>query len=144
MQEYSPKWKLLDHTADVRIEVHGESLENLFLNAAQALTHLLVGSPQHVEVTIQKSLTLEGDSMDILLVDWLREILFYFSAEQFVCKDAVVRFENPNLIQAQLSGFTTDFTDKDHDGLEIKGVTYHGLSLDETADGFVARVIFDI
>ena len=27
---------------------------------------------------------------------------------------------------------------------EIKGVTYHGLSIEETDDGYCARIVFDI
>ncbi|MGC8605547.1 MAG: archease, partial [Desulfomonilaceae bacterium] len=37
-----PKWKLLDHPADLRIEVYGENVENLFINAGLAVTYLLV------------------------------------------------------------------------------------------------------
>lgn len=149
MPETSPQWKLLDHPADIKIEVSGENLEELFLNAGLALTFLLAGSTKQNTPKLKKTITLTSDSsdLDILLADWLREILFYFNVEKFILCDAIVnikKMENSGLLSASLSGFILRHGDELHDGVEIKGVTYHDLSLDENPEGFVAHVIFDV
>ncbi|MDA8406788.1 MAG: archease [Deltaproteobacteria bacterium] len=147
MPEIPVKWKLLDHPADIKIEVFGENLEKLFLNAGLALTFLLVGSIKHTAPKSEKTVTLESGDLDILLVDWLREILFYFDVEKFVLSNAVVtieKVENYQLLKASLLGFVLPHSDELPDGMEIKGITYHDLFLDKNPDGFVARVIFDV
>ncbi|MCL5124053.1 MAG: archease [Deltaproteobacteria bacterium] len=138
-----PEWKLLDHTADVRIEVRGETLEKLFVNAALALTYLLSGRRKGFVANIEKNIILESDSLDVLLADWLREILFYFSAENFLLCDASLNIEGVHLLRARLSGHISQVADESYDGMEIKGVTYHGLSLEKKHEGYVAHVIFD-
>ncbi|MGC8604618.1 MAG: archease, partial [Desulfomonilaceae bacterium] len=90
---------------------------------------------------------LEADSLVILFADWLREILFYFNVEQFILRNLVVSIENTeNLysLKARLSGSIIRDLHVIDSGLEIKGVTYHDLSVNETPEGFVAYIIFDV
>lgn len=144
MKQRRTKWKLLDHTADIRIEVYGETLEELFLNAAEGLSKLLTGTIKVSDSQIEKILALESDSFDNLLVDWLREILFLFNSERFILRKASLKIVEDFLLESTLFGSILDQSLELEDGLEIKGVTYHGLFLEEGYDGFVAQVIFDI
>ena len=139
-----PEWRLLHHPADVRIEVTGENPEKLFLNAAKAMTSLLTGPGKSHAPNIQKNVTIKSDLLDILLADWLREILFYFWAENFILSHASLRIEDEYSLEARLSGYKRLGTDELVDGLEIKGVTYHGLTLDKKPEGYIARIIFDV
>jgi SHS2 domain-containing protein len=144
MKQRRPKWKLLDHPADIRIEVYGKSLEELFLNAAEGLSKLLTGSIKVSGSRIEKILVLESDSSDDLLVDWLREILFLFNSERFILRKASLKISEGISLESKLFGSILNQSLELEDGLEIKGVTYHGLLLEEGSDGFVAQVIFDI
>jgi SHS2 domain-containing protein len=144
MKQRRPKWKLLDHPADIRIEVYGKSLEELFLNAADGLSKLLTGSIKVSDSQIEKILALESDSFDNLLVDWLREILFLFNSERFILRKASLKISEGISLESKLFGSILDPALQLEDGLEIKGVTYHGLLLEKDSDGFVAQVIFDI
>ena len=144
MKQRRAKWKLLDHPADIRIEVYGKNLEELFLNAADGLGKLLTGSIKVSDSQIEKILALESDSFDDLLVDWLREILFLFNSERFILRKASLKISEGISLESKLFGFILDPSLQLDDGLEIKGVTYHGLLLEEGCDGFVAQVIFDI
>ena len=144
MKQRRPKWKLLDHPADIRIEVYGKTLEELFLNAAEGLSNLLTGSINVSGSQIEKTLALESDSSDDLLVDWLREILFLFSSERFILRKASLKISEGISLESKLFGSILNQSLELEDGLEIKGVTYHGLLLEEDSDGFVAQVIFDI
>lgn len=144
MKQRRPKWKLLDHPADIRIEVYGKTLEELFLNAAEGLSNLLTGSINVSGSQIEKTLALESDSFDDLLVDWLREILFLFSSERFILRKASLKISEGVSLESKLFGSSLNQSRELEDGLEIKGVTYHGLLLEEDSDGFVAQVIFDI
>ena len=73
----------LDHTADAGVEIDAPSREALFAEAAIALADTLtpiegVGSP------IERVIELEAANDELLLVDFLSEILFLFETEGLV------------------------------------------------------------
>ena len=137
-----PGWIFLDHTADIRMEVRGTTMEELFTNAARGLTSLLApGTLPTPDREMQ--VELEGVDYDDLLVDWLREILFYYDAEGFVLSEARVDALSQSALQGRLLG-TTLSSDELSGEMEIKGVTYHGLAITRHEKGFSAQVVFDI
>ncbi len=138
----NPGWRLVDHTADLRIEVSGTTLDELFANAALALTSQLTVTVFDV---FDEALTVsvEGDDYEELLVNWLREILFLNQARGFVLARLGTLELAENRIRAVLEGRRI-VPDEEKPSLEIKGVTYHGLSVEKTPRGYAALVIFDI
>ena len=144
MNQQTLPWKLLEHPADIRIEVHGKNVEQIFLNSASAMTSIITGTDEHPKKLSVKNLFLQSDFLQDLLVDWLRELLFLFTVERFVFCDASLKIDETNAIEAIVRGYFMEFPDQFRDGVEIKGVTYHGLLFEKTCDGFVAQVIFDV
>jgi SHS2 domain-containing protein len=144
MNQHTLPWKLLEHPADIRIEVYGTNLEQIFLNSALAMTSIITGTDGNTEELFGKNLSLKSDSLEDLIVDWLREILFLFNVKRFVFCDASLKIDETNTIEARLFGYFTESSDRFLDGVEIKGITYHGLLLEKTGDGFLARIIFDV
>jgi SHS2 domain-containing protein len=134
-------WRILDHTADVRLEIHGTTLEDLFINAAYALTNLLTSD---VSGSIEDDLTIsvEGTDKEELLVAWLREILYHNQVNGFL----LLHISNILLSNTQCEARLYGRSRKPHEEpeMEIKGVTYHGLTIDQKPDRAVALVVFDI
>jgi SHS2 domain-containing protein len=144
MNQQTLPWKLLEHPSDIRIEVHGKNVEQIFLNSASAMTSIITGTDEHPKKLSVKNLFLQSDFLQDLLVDWLRELLFLFTVERFVFCDASLKIDETNAIEAIVLGYFMEFPDQFRDGVEIKGITYHGLLFEKTRDGFVAQVIFDV
>jgi SHS2 domain-containing protein len=144
MNQQTLPWKLLEHPSDIRIEVHGKNVEQIFLNSASAMTSIITGTDEHPKKLSVKNLFLQSDSLQDLLVDWLRELHFLFTVERFVFCDASLKIDETNAIEAIVLGYFMEFPDQFRDGVEIKGITYHGLLFEKTRDGFVAQVIFDV
>jgi SHS2 domain-containing protein len=137
-----PPWIFLDHTADIRMEVHGKTMEELFSNAARGMMSLLVSRPSgdaETEITVH----LDSGDYEDLLVDWLREILFYYDAEGFVLSEARVDALSQSALQGRLLG-TTLSSEELSGEMEIKAVTYHGLAITRHETGFSAQVVLDI
>ncbi len=138
-----PGWRLLDHTADIRMEAVGSTLEDLFLNAAQGLATLL--TPDSGSDTADRreiDVELEADAVEDLLIDWLREILFLHEAEDFALLRVETRELTEGRLKARLVGRTLQ--EDEEPGEEIKAVTYHALSVEKTQQGYTTRIVFDI
>lgn len=132
----------MDHVADIRMEVHGKSMEELFAAAALGLTDLLTAESADPPDTVM-DLTLEADDHEQLLVDWLREVLFQNQVRGFVLIRADITRLSDSRLAATLKGRSTRPEDPAPE-LEVKGITYHGLSIRQDRAGYSARIIFDI
>ena len=134
-------YRLLDHTADIRVEITGRDLPELFGNAALCVFDVMldrsrIHPDRSTEVIIEAADTAE------LLMEWLRELLFLFSARGLAVAAVEFTLLEPPRLRAVLSG--EPFRVERH-GLrvELKMPTYHGYSLKETPAGWRATVIFD-
>ena len=135
-------FRILEHTADIGFEAFGATREEVFANAARALTHLMVDleaiAPQE-----KLSLRAEASDMPSLLVNWLSEILYLFDAEGWLFHD----FDFDALTEHSLAAMARGekFDRRRHQvKLLVKAVTYHQLDLRETAEGWRAQVYVDI
>jgi SHS2 domain-containing protein len=130
----------LEHTADVGLRVWAPTLRELFSEAAVGLVDVM-GTAEGPE--LRREVRLEAPDLDALFVDWLSEILFLFEARGLVPRSADVRIEQgPWRLEAILSGVGTSLF-RQH-GPAVKAITYHGLEMKETSDGYEARVYLDV
>ena len=142
------KYKLIDHTADIGCEIYGRTRKELFANSVVALLELMLGrktiSRTNENPALEtKSLTVEGADLEDLFINFLREVLYLFNGEGWVVVDChPLQVTNKHII-AQLTGEPYIST-KHQVKMEIKAVTYHGLSVKKTKTGWVGRVIYDI
>jgi len=134
-------YELIDHTADVGIRVMAASPDALFETAALALTELMTDTAT-VEPRLERSMELKEESLDLLLVCWLQEILYLMDTEGLVFSVFEVRIEGAAL-QATLRGesFNPEVHPRKSD---VKAVTYHHLEVATHGDGWEARVILDV
>jgi SHS2 domain-containing protein len=135
---------VLDHTADLAIQVEGSTLNNLFENAGMALTTLLVeGASPSAEPT-STEITVSGQDLTDLLVRWLGEILYLLAGDDRVVTDIKLRHIGPERLEANVK--SVPFDPCTHSiRTEVKGVTYHQAEVIEEPSGqWVARVILDV
>ena len=149
-----------DHTGDIGVRVTARTLDGLFRDAAAAFTETIT-DPTRVESRRSVSLALASPAADLLLVDWLNEILYRFDVDQYLVGTADVQIAVPDpgrgrsnappashaaaafRLQATLGG---EPFDAQRHGVKvlIKAVTYHALEVREDPDGWQATVVFDI
>ncbi|MFB3925781.1 MAG: archease [Syntrophales bacterium] len=135
-------YKIIDHTADMRIEVSGRSEKELFANAAAAIFDLLC-DPEQVKVRMTRTLIVAGMDRVDLLINFLREVLYLFNGENLLIKKFSVTILNGNSITAEARGEPFD-PGRHAIKMEIKAVTYHQAEIKKTREGWRARVIFDV
>ncbi len=133
-------YRYLDHTADLGIEISGQGLEDLFRNIGRAIFESqIIGA---IRDSIERSIDLTSDSLDDLIIEWCRELLYVFSVEGFIPKKYTLRIKDHSL-QAHLRGDEFD-TKRHRVRFEIKNPTYHNFSLEEKKGEYKTRIIFDV
>ena len=131
------------HTADLGLRVRAANLDELFVDAARGLTSFLVANLDAVRPVEEIHIELEGDSLDYLLFDWLTELLYRFETEHWLFRQFDVAVAQDGKLSATCRGERMDVTRHQMDH-EVKAITYHGLRVEQTHDGWFAELIVDI
>jgi SHS2 domain-containing protein len=129
-------------TADLGIEAWGETLEEVFIQAALGLAALMTDLTESGN-TVNRILLIEAPSIPDLLVKFLNEIIYLEEVEGFILYDIPELSIGDTGLEATLSGMTFD-PSRHTINAHIKAATYHGLTIDETPGEVRVRVIFDI
>ncbi|OFV94428.1 MAG: hypothetical protein A3F68_10435 [Acidobacteria bacterium RIFCSPLOWO2_12_FULL_54_10] len=137
-----PAFEVLEHTADVGIKAYGDTLPQLFSNAARGLVSLALESPPTASAQ-SLPLSVRGDDYEDLLVNWLSEILFRIDAEGWAFADFTIQRLEAHLVEGiALGEIITDLGQRPRS--LVKAVTYHQVSVSQTPQGWQAIVYFDI
>lgn len=134
--------EVFEHTADLGLRVRSADLNTLFAESAQALFETIVPDLASVRPDQKIEIVLTGDDRAYLLFDWLKELLYHFDAKHLLFG----RFEahvSDNGLTGAAWGEPLDPARHvlEH---EVKAITYHGLRVEQTTDGWMAEVIIDI
>ena len=139
-------FEIIDHTADVGIKAWGNTLTELFENAARGMFAVIAGEaykPQGSEIEKNIEIYKNTDSFEETLVNWLSELLYIFNREKIYFSDFKILSLNNNGIEAQASGINLDLYQSNL-YREIKAVTFHNLKIEEDVNGFNCTLIFDV
>ena len=138
---------ILDHTADIGIEVISPSYPALFIEAAFGMLDLIL---ERTKIEIKNSVTWEAEGFDLieLLQAFLSEVLFTYECDHWVPKTIQITSLSlkPGHMYLQAIGEGEHLSPKrDRIKSEIKAVTYHDLTIEPgPANNFYARIIFDL
>lgn len=135
-------FRVLDHTADVMLEITASSEEELFVEATPALFSILtdiesIGAKERVPVIV------EADGIEQLLVSWLNELLFLYESQQWLFRTASIRRLTGERVEGEALGEKLD-PDRHKIDREIKAVTYHQLKVERREGGLATRIVLDL
>jgi SHS2 domain-containing protein len=136
------KYRIFPHTADLGLEIYGASRRDLFAHAAFAVYDLITDLDK-VEGKESRTIFIEGEDQEDLLINYLREILYLYNGERWFVKDVRIDEMDSRRMKVSLSGEPLDL-DKHTIKKEIKAVTYHQVKVEEVKNGWKAKVIFDV
>ena len=136
------RYQIFDHTADIGINVFGKTLKELFVNGAYALFDLMIDL-KGVRQEEVRSIAAEGLDVSELWVNYLRECLYLFHGEALLLSDCHIDAITHKHVTATLRG---EFYDPARHEIrqDIKAVTYHQATIQETPQGWSGKVIFDV
>jgi len=130
--------------ADCAMEVEGDDLDDLFATAARALAEVMV-DPATVPRGVERRVELAAPSLDLLLFDWLSELIYMKDAERLVFPEAEVHVDraDPCRLVARLAGGVIDRATTALRA-DPKAVTFHQFVLEPHGGGWRARLVIDV
>jgi SHS2 domain-containing protein len=131
-----------DHTADLGLRIRAADLDTLFAEAASALFSIIVTDLASVQPVVQREVRLPVDDREYLLFDWLKTLLYWFDSEHLLFGKFEVQLNDAGLT-ARAWGEPLDRARHQLEH-EVKAITYHGLRVEQTLDGWLAEFIVDI
>ena len=134
--------KILEHTADIRLQVEGDSLKELFAAALEGMNKILItdgcttseknGQNELIEITATNPTT--------LLIDFLSEILTRSHINHLIYCEIEFKEMTEISLKVEITGTRVDSFYED-----IKAVTYHEADVQKSAEGnYQTVIIFDI
>jgi SHS2 domain-containing protein len=138
-------YRVLQHTADLALALSAPRPEGIYSAACAALTDCIT-TRANVEEKTSKGFELVAADSELLLVDWLQELLVAFEVEQLLFYRAVVKLvPKGTAMGLRAEAFGERFDPARHPiKVQVKGITYHDLKIWEEDDGWRARVVLDI
>jgi SHS2 domain-containing protein len=135
-------YETFDHTADLGLRVRAATLDQLFVEAGQALFAVIVEDLDTVRPLRQVDVKVDGEDRPYLLFDWLKELLYHFDSEHLL----LARFEAHVGANGMTGSAWGEPLDRSRHALEheVKAITYHGLRVEPAGEGWLAEVIVDI
>jgi SHS2 domain-containing protein len=138
------KFIYLEHTADAEFIAYGRTVDEAFVNAALAMCSLVI-DPATVRPSVEKEVELEGDALDVLLYDWLSELLYIFEVDRLVFgRFAAHVAENDGKYRLTAQAWGEGIGRHPDISMHIKAVTYHDLRFEKTNNIYEAQVLLDI
>jgi riboflavin kinase/FMN adenylyltransferase len=131
-------WEELPHTADWAIRVTGASQRQLFARVAASMFGLQ-DADRTRPITLARTVAVTADNVAELLVAWLNQLLL----GQDVGGEMYTRFEIHELSDRGLRGVAYGYHGAPSH-TAVKAATYYDLSVQEIAEGWEARVTFDV
>ena len=132
----------LEHTADVKMRITADDFTSLMSESGFALSQVMYGTSERGVSEISTSIEAEGASAEELCVNFLSELLFIMETEYLV-PSAFSLAVSENSITGTVSGIPFE-RGKHSGGIEVKGISYSGLTLTKTNTEYELIIIFDI
>jgi SHS2 domain-containing protein len=133
-------------TADIAFEANARDLAELFCDAADATTNVMIDNIEAIQSRQTRRIQLSNDKLDMLLFDFLQELIFLKDAERLLLRIREVQIDDRDkmfLVKATAEGETLD-PERHHQRADVKAVTLHDFTVERTDVGWKARVLLDI
>jgi SHS2 domain-containing protein len=138
-------YAFFDHTGDVGVTVAARSVAQVFADAAAALTETIT---DHHLVAATRSVAIEitAPAVDLLLVDWLNDLIYRFETDNLLVARADLSVIDQGArwtLRGTASGETLDPARHPIRTL-VKAATYHALEVTRVGEEWRATIVLDV
>jgi SHS2 domain-containing protein len=134
------KFKFLEHTADVKFQAFGKTIEEAFKNSALALKKTIVREI-NVKEKVSKKFSIKGKDNEKKLYCFLEELLFLLDAENFLfSKVKKIKMNNEKLEAEVLGDNALNYKFKN----DVKAITYNQMFVKFEKGIWKTQVVLDV
>ena len=133
-------------TADIAFEAAGRDLPELFTAAADATMNVMIENLDAIKPRETRRIELKNDEIDMLLFDFLQELIYFKDAERLLLRVREMRIdekEGAYSLKATTAGEPLD-AGRHQQRADVKAVTLHDFRVERTEGGWRAAAILDI
>ncbi len=133
-------------TADIAFEATGRDLPELFTAAADATMNVMIENLDTIEPREMRRIELNNDEIDMLLFDFLQELIYFKDAERLLLRVREMQIEEKEgaySLKATIVGEPLD-AERHQQRADVKAVTLHQFRVEKTGDEWKASVILDL
>jgi SHS2 domain-containing protein len=124
------------------VETWGETLEEVFSQAAIALFNAITPI-EGVEKVETREFQVEGDDLGALLFNFLDELVYIHEVDLVVFSAFDLEIDREQIsLKAVCHGESFDI-ERHSQGIAIKAVTFHLMSIQQSDEGWNLRVVLD-
>lgn len=134
-------YTVIPHTADVRLKLSGDTLEEIFLAGLEGMAQIEKKDFCQISKVFPVKRTINLTSLDptSLLIDFLSYVLTFSHEDQAIFCASDFQILSPTYLNTTVFGAKTDHFDED-----IKAVTYHEAEVKKKNGKYETTIIFDI
>jgi SHS2 domain-containing protein len=106
----------------------------------------MIENPSELHSKSSKNIAIEEQSVDLLLYNFLQELIYYKDAEALLLRLAHCRIEAESeaaILHALATGEQIDLN-RHHLGTDVKAVTFHRFSLSKEGELWRTTVVLDV
>ena len=132
--------------ADVAFEAWGATREEMFIAAADAAMNVMVEDLNTITAAQEKTIAKENESLEMLLFDFLGELVFLKDAEKLALRVSEIKLTEQNgRFSLTARAYGEKINPAKHPlNVDVKAVTLHQFRVWQSARGWHARVILDV
>ena len=123
-------YKIKEYIADVRVDVHGKNLEQLFNDAFLGMMYIMKPVQKFTPEKIEREISLESIDTTTLLVDFLNEVFSMAIANKEFYTHAIFYKIQLTSLRVKLFGISAESFHK-----AIRTITYHEAEVRQIKDG---------
>ena len=144
--EKTGKFEFLEHTADIFIAAHGQTLEEAFENAALAMFEVMTDTTK-INPTQEDAVEVEAEDEYALLYSWLEALLVKFEVNGMLYSKFKITSlqDNPEGFKLNANVWGEKYNAEKHpQKVAVKAVTYHRMEIIKEIDKVTLEFILDI
>ena len=145
-QDFEGRFEFLEHTADVYIRAHGQTMEQAYENSALAMFETMTDTHK-IAQTQQETIEVEAEDQYALLYNWLEALLVKFETESMLFSKFEIYDwkETEETFKFKAKAWGEKFYASKHpQKVAVKAVTYHRMVIIREKDRVILEFILDI
>jgi SHS2 domain-containing protein len=136
------EFTFFEHTADIKFQAYGKSLEKAFENSALAMFNVM--ADKKVNPKIKKKIRVNGKDLENLLYNFLEELIFLLDSQNFFISKTNLKIKKGKKAFELEGEILGDIAKNYEIKIDVKAITYNEMFVKKIKDRWVCQAVLDV